>query len=321
MIIVTGGAGFIGSNLVQGLNDRGVTDILVVDELTRSAKFLNLTDCRFADYMDKQEFRRALERGVLPPRIEAVLHQGACTDTLESDGRYMMDNNFTFSRLLLHFALARTIPFVYASSAAVYGISKASDEVPENERPLNVYGFSKLIFDQHVRRTLADAQSTVVGLRYFNVYGPREAHKGRMASMVYQLYRQLVTTGKARLYEGTDGYGDGEQRRDFVFVGDMVALNLFFAEGPVKKGIFNAGTGQSRSFNDVARRLIRLTGTGAIEYIAFDEALRGRYQSFTEADIGRLRAAGYGEPFTSLDDGIERSLRWWRSEPGPGTNP
>jgi len=224
-----------------------------------------------------------------------------------------MENNLTFSKTMLKFALNREAPFVYASSAAVYGTNKTTREVPGNERPLNVYGFSKLAFDQVVRRILPEVSSTVVGLRYFNVFGPRETHKGRMASMIYQLSRQLTDTGKARLFEGTDGYADGEQRRDFVFVGDVVKVNLFFADGPDAKGIFNVGTGRSRSFNAVARTLIKLTGGGEIEYVPFPAALEGKYQSFTEADLTALRDAGYDEPFTSLENGIAQAVKAWQS--------
>ena len=313
MYLVTGGAGFIGSHIVRELNDRGITDIIVVDDFAHGDKFINLSDCIIADYMDKEEFLRGLKRGELAPNINAILHQGACTDTTESDGRYMMDTNFTFSRTVLCFALAQKIPLVYASSGAVYGAAKAFKPAPENERPINLYGYSKLAFDQHVRRVLPEAQSTVVGLRYFNVYGPRETQKGKMASMVYQLHRQLAETGKCRLFEGTAGYADGEQRRDFVFVGDVVKVNLFFADGPVKHGIFNVGTGESRSFNDVARTLIGLRGGGQIGYFALPESLAGKYQSFTEADITTLRQAGCEEPFTGLEDGIEQSVQEWQS--------
>jgi ADP-L-glycero-D-manno-heptose 6-epimerase len=311
MYLVTGGAGFVGSHLVRALNDRGDGDVLVVDDLTRGEKFANLRDCTIADYMDKQELRAALARGALDGTITAVLHQGACTNTLERDGRYLMDNNFTFSKELLRFALEQEVPFVYASSAAVYGPNPASREVAENERPLNAYAFSKLVFDQHVRRALASARSTVVGLRYFNVYGPREVQKGRMASMVHQLWRQLAETGRARLFEGSDGWGDGEQRRDFVCVDDVVRVNLFFADGPPRRGVLNVGSGRSRSFNEVARTIIGLRGEGEVEYVPFDEGVRGRYQSFTEADLTALRAAGYVAPFTPLEEGIATAVAAW----------
>jgi ADP-L-glycero-D-manno-heptose 6-epimerase len=310
MIIVTGGAGFIGSNLIEALNARGDTEILVVD---RSPDSRNLANLRISEFMQPDEFRRALERDALPPRIEAIFHQGACADTTCDDRAYMMDNNFTFSKEVLHFALARRIPLVYASSAAVYGASTAFAPSPENERPLNLYGVSKLAFDNHVREVAASSESVVAGLRYFNVYGPRESHKGRMASMVYQLYRQLKASGRARLFAGTDGYADGEQRRDFVFAGDVVRVNLALALGS-RSGIFNVGTGQSRSFNEVANTIVTRIGTGAIEYVPFPENLSGRYQSFTQADLSGLRDAGYSEKFSSLEDGIAKSVAAWELE-------
>jgi ADP-L-glycero-D-manno-heptose 6-epimerase len=310
MIIVTGGAGFIGSNLVEALNAKGVSEILVVD---RFADSRNLANLRISDFMQPDEFRRAIERNALAARIEAIFHQGACADTTCDDRAYMMDNNFTFSKEILHFALARRIPLVYASSAAVYGGSIAFAPAPENERPLNLYGVSKLAFDNHVRGLIANSQSVVAGLRYFNVYGPRESQKGKMASMVYQLYRQLRTNGRARLFTGTDGYADGEQRRDFVFVGDVVRVNLALAEG-TRSGIFNVGTGRSRSFNEIAGTIVEQIGAGAIEYVPFPENLAGRYQSFTQADLSGLRDAGYAEKFSGLEDGIAKSVAAWDLE-------
>jgi len=308
MFIVTGGAGFVGSNLVRALNRRGHTDILVVDNLARAEKARNLADLTLSDYMDKREFRARLDAGTLDLQPEAVFHNGACSDTMESDGRYMMDNNYGDSKALLHWCLARKIPMVYASSAATYGANAAFEPVPENEGPLNVYGYSKLAFDQHVRSLLPAIQSPVVGLRYFNVFGPREHHKGRMMSVLHQLLRQLQDTGVCRLFEGTEGYGHGEQVRDFVFVGDIVDLNLHFAQGPARQGIFNAGTGQARSFNAIAQTLIQHLGKGRIEYIPFPDELRGKYQSFTQADVATLRAAGYTKAFTALEAGIRQTL-------------
>ena len=308
MFIVTGGAGFIGSNVVKRLNQRGITDILVVDNLSRSEKFRNLADLTIRDFMDKREFRARLDAGTFDVRAEAILHNGACSDTMESDGRYMLENNFGDSKALLSHALKHRIPFVYASSAATYGASRQFSVDPANERPLNVYGWSKLVFDQHVRPLLPHVESPVVGLRYFNVYGPREHHKGRMMSVLHQLLRQLDETGVCRLFQGTEGYGDGEQVRDFVFVDDIVDINLFFAGGPLRKGIFNAGTGQARSFNAIARTLIQILGRGRIEYIPFPDVLRGKYQSFTQADVASLREAGYDQPFTALEDGIAKTL-------------
>jgi ADP-L-glycero-D-manno-heptose 6-epimerase len=309
MFIVTGGAGFVGSNLVRELNRRGHTDILVVDNLARAEKARNLADLTLADYMDKREFRARLDSGTLDLRPEAVFHNGACSDTMESDGRYMMENNYGDSKALLHWCLARKAPLVYASSAATYGASRTFEPVPANERPLNVYGYSKLAFDQHVRSLFPAIQSPVVGLRYFNVYGPREHHKGRMMSVLHQLLRQLQEEGVCRLFRGTEGFGDGEQVRDFVFVGDIVAINLHFGGGPMAKGILNAGTGQARSFNDIAKTLIAHLGKGRIEYIPFPPALEGKYQSFTQADVRSLREAGYTAPFTELEAGIAATLR------------
>jgi ADP-L-glycero-D-manno-heptose 6-epimerase len=312
MWIVTGGAGFIGSNLIQALNGRGQAEILVVDR--QNENFDNLSDLRFADFMQPEEFLQALGRDALPGHIEAILHQGACADTTCTDERFMMENNVSFSKAVLHFAIEKKIPLVYASSAAVYGASRTFRESPENEAPLNLYGQSKLIFDNHVRSILPSVSSPVAGLRYFNVYGPRETHKGRMASMIYQLYGQLRREGRARLFEGSGGFAAGEQRRDFVSVADVVGVNLFLATGPARKGIFNVGTGQARTFNEVVKQLTRALGKGEVEYIPFPEGLREKYQSHTQADVNALRAAGYADAFASLEDGIARATQSWKNE-------
>jgi ADP-L-glycero-D-manno-heptose 6-epimerase len=324
MLIVTGGAGFIGSNLVHELNAHGISDILVVDNLANAAKHINLAGARFADYMDKREFRRAFNDNALAAgRIDAILHQGACSNTLEDDGAYMMDNNFQYTRELLDFAVGQGVPLVYASTAAVYGLSGPSHFTPtfENERPLNVYGFSKLVFDNYLRRKLVQeaVPTTVVGLRYFNVYGPREQHKGRMASVIHHFTRQIRETGKVRLFAGTGGFGDGEQRRDFVYVRDLARMNMFFAQiGPYApqhgapaatyQGVVNAGSGTARTFNDVARALMMVHGEAAIEYIPFPPDLEGRYQHFTEADLGSLRELGCDMQMTALEDGIAETF-------------
>jgi ADP-L-glycero-D-manno-heptose 6-epimerase len=312
MWIVTGGAGFIGSNLVHALNVQGNTEVLVVDRVTENPE--NLRDLRIADLLKPEEFLQALSRNAVPQKIEAIFHQGACADTTCTDERFMMENNVEFSKALLHFAIERKIPLVYASSAATYGASKSFHEKPENEGPLNLYGHSKLIFDNYVRALLPSISSTVVGLRYFNVYGPREAHKGPMASMVYQLYNQLRHTGRARLFEGSGGYAAGEQQRDFVSVADVIRVNLHFADAPGCKGIFNCGTGQARSFNEIAGQLIHRLGNGEIEYIPFAPGLREKYQSFTQADLTALRAAGYTAEFSSLEEGIAKAVQSWQAE-------
>lgn len=316
MIIVTGGAGFIGSNLIRQLNLSGESEILVVDNLAPTSalsapKFLNLAGSRNADFMDKREFRAALKaRDFENARVRAIFHQGACSNTLEDDGQYMMDNNFTYSKELFHFAVDRSIPFVYASTAAVYGSSLDFREDPANERPLNVYGYSKLSFDNYVRCSLQEAKSTVVGLRYFNVYGAREQHKGRMASVIHQFGLQLKETGTIRMFGASGGYGDGEQRRDFVFVNDVARINMFFAgllpESPthIVHGVFNVGTGKARAFNEVAQALMETRGPARVEYVPFPSDLISRYQSYTEADISSLRSAGYDAPLTGLEEGV-----------------
>jgi len=311
MIIVTGGAGFIGSNLVAGLNSRGISDILVVDSMGNSGKFKNLRGLEFSDYLEKSEFREALVKGLFDKKkIEALFHQGACSDTLNTDGRYMMENNYRYSRDLLDFCLKRAVPFIYASSASVYGLGKKGfREEGECEFPLNLYAFTKYLFDCHVRKVLPDAKSQVVGLRYFNVFGPQEAHKGRMASMVFHAFHQVRNTGKVKLFEGSGGYGPGQQRRDFVYVDDAVKVNLFFLERPDVSGIFNCGTGRSRTFRDLAMAVINAMGRGTVEYIPFPDDLKGKYQNFTEADLANLRSSGYIEHFENLEVAVERYVK------------
>jgi ADP-L-glycero-D-manno-heptose 6-epimerase len=316
MIVVTGGAGFIGSNLVRELNRRGCDDVIVVDDLTDGHKFLNLVDCRIADYFDKSEFLAKLKDGDFG-KLEAVFHQGACAVTTEWDGRFMMDTNYRYSVELYEHCRANDVPLIYASSAAVYGASTEFDEGnPAAERPLNVYGYSKLLFDNYVRRRRAERRARsskkrsapVVGLRYFNVYGPGEAHKGAMASVAFHLHGQVAQTGHARLFEGSGGYAAGEQRRDFVHVGDVVDVNLWFYERRRVSGIFNVGTGASSTFNDVANAVIAWHGRGAVRYIPFPDELTSRYQSFTEADITALRKAGYARQFRDVRTGIKDYL-------------
>jgi ADP-L-glycero-D-manno-heptose 6-epimerase len=310
-IIVTGGAGFIGSNLVKALNDRGHSDIIVVDDLQDGTKFRNLADCEIADYLDKDEFLARVKDGRgLPARISAILHEGACSSTTEWDGRFMMENNYEYSKALLHYCLEHAVPYLYASSASVYGAGTVFKEEREHEQPLNVYGYSKFLFDQYVRRLPTQAASQVVGFRYFNVYGPREQHKGGMASVAFHLNNQLKAGESPRLFQGCDGYGDGEQRRDFIYVADVVDVNLWFLEHPAKSGIFNVGTGSSQTFNDVANAVIRYHGNGAIDYIPFPEHLKGRYQSFTEADMSALRSAGYDKPFMRVEEGVRHYMEW-----------
>lgn len=320
-IIVTGAAGFIGANLVKALNGRGATDIIAVDNLTRGGKFSNLVDCELADYLDKQEFLRLIREDALTDDIEAVFHQGACSDTMESDGRYMMENNYRYSVALLDYCQERDVPFIYASSAAVYGTGPEFREARQYEAPLNIYGYSKFLFDQYVRARWRDFIAQVAGFRYFNVYGPREAHKGRMASVAFHCCNQYRAEGQVKLFEGSAGYAAGEQIRDFISVEDVVKVNLFFLDHPQHSGIFNVGTGRGQTFNEVAVATVNACRTregkpvldlaamreqGIIHYVPFPEALKGKYQSYTQADMQALRGKGYSDDFMSVEQGVAR---------------
>ena len=307
MIIVTGAAGFIGSNLVKGLNERGEDNILAVDDLSDGRKFRNLADCRIADYWDKDVLLQCIAADELGFTPRAVLHQGACATTTEWDGRYMMATNYEYSKVVMDYCQIAAVPFIYASSAAVYGAGPVFNEDAGAERPLNVYGYSKFLFDQWARARLG-GNSQVVGLRYFNVYGPREDHKGPMASVAFHVNAQVRQQGTARLFTGSDGYGPGEQRRDFIYVGDVVAVNLWFLEHPECSGVFNVGTGQASTFNALAQAVIDWHGRGEIQYIPFPEELEGRYQSFTEADMSKIRQAGCDQPFLTVQQGVKEYL-------------
>ena len=306
MIIVTGGAGFIGSNIVKGLNDRGREDVLIVDNLTNMVKFKNIQGLKALDYMDKQNFIDAIKNGKFDDtNIEVIFHEGACSDTMEYNGKYMMENNFEYTKTLMHFALKKKIQLIYASSASTYGSGKHGfSEKPACEEALNVYAFSKLFFDNYARRYFDAAESQIVGLRYFNVYGPQENHKGKMASMIFQMFNQWKAEGKVKLFEGIDGYGNGEQVRDFIYVKDVVKVNFFFWDHPELKGIYNCGTGHAHTFNTLAKGVLKYFGSGELEYVPFPEVLKGKYQSFTEADSSKLLAAGYDGGFTDIEEAI-----------------
>lgn len=309
MHVVTGGAGFIGSNLVRALTNRGHDDVIVVDDLQDGHKFVNIADLAIADYLDKDEFllRLGSDRA-FAKSISAVLHQGACSATTEWDGRYMMQNNYGYSQQLLHYCLEHRVQYLYASSAAVYGASQSFAEHPDFEQPLNVYGYSKLQFDRYVRRVAAKPGSQVVGLRYFNVYGPREQHKGSMASVAFHFNNQVIADDEARLFEGSGGYGDGEQLRDFVYVDDACAVNMWFLDNPSVSGVFNTGTGKAQSFNDVANAVIAWHGHGKIRYIPFPDHLQGAYQSYTQADLTSLRESGCDVAFRPVEEGVKNYL-------------
>jgi len=325
-VVVTGGAGFIGSNIVKGLNARGIDDIIVVDDLTQGDKFLNLRDLKIADYVDADEFYSLFAEGGFG-KVEAVFHEGACSDTMEQDGKYMMDNNYGVSCSLYESCQQRGTRLLYASSAAVYGGSSTFKETPEFELPLNVYGYSKLLFDQRMRSETEDFRRVskgrsrqVAGFRYFNVYGPREQHKGRMASVAFHQFHQFRGHGMVKLFGEYGGYGPGEQTRDFVFIDDVVAVNLWFFDHPEKSGIFNLGSGRAQPFNDVAVAVVNaLKGgvpdaktavqQGLLEYIAFPDALRGKYQCYTQADLGALRAAGCEHQFADVATGVAKYMQ------------
>ena len=325
MILVTGGAGFIGSNIVHALSQRGEA-IFVVDNLKRPEKFHNVVDAEVVDYMGKEEFIERLERGEFSGKFSAVFHEGACSDTMEMDGEYMMRNNFRYSVALLHFCQKEKIPFLYASSAAVYGAEEGFTEERSGERPLNVYGYSKFLFDQYVRnywKQHGERGAQVVGLRYFNVYGPREFHKGNMASVPLHQYRQFLADGKVKLFGEYDGYAAGTQSRDFVYIDDVVSVNLFFLDNPDKSGIFNLGTGRAQPFNDIAVAVVNnlkpeagalaldaIVEQKLLEYVTFPDKLKGKYQSFTQANISKLRAIGYDKPFYDVSAGVTAYIAW-----------
>jgi ADP-L-glycero-D-manno-heptose 6-epimerase len=328
-VAVTGAAGMIGANLLRGLNAIGIDDIIAVDDLTHGAKHRNLRDARIADYFDRSEFYTRFARGDFGA-IDAVLHQGACSDTMEHNGQLMMALNYRCTKDLLDACQARGTRLIYASSAAVYGGSTVFREAPEHERPLNVYGYSKLLADQVVRRMLKSATAQVVGLRYFNVYGPHEQHKGRMASVSFHHSAQFRAEGRVRLFGAYGGYGPGEQVRDFIHVDDVVAVNLWFLAHGGAGGVFNVGTGRAQPFNDVARAVVnawrvrageaalsleQLVAQRLVEYIDFPDALVGKYQCFTQADLTALRAIGCDHPFVDVATGVQRYVDWLAEQP------
>ncbi len=323
-VVVTGAAGMIGSNIVHGLNAIGIDDVIAVDDLTDGPKYRNLLNARISDYFDRSDFYARFARGEFG-RVDAVLHQGACSDTMEHNGRFMLDTNYRCSKDLLDACQQQGTRLLYASSAATYGGSASFREEPQFERPLNVYGYSKLLFDNVVRRMLPSATAQVAGFRYFNVYGPREQHKGRMASVAFHHYHQFKDAGKVKLFGEYGGYAAGAQSRDFVFVDDVVAVNLWFLQHPAQSGIFNLGSGRAQPFNDVACAtvnsvralsgepalpLAELARTGLVEYVDFPQALVGKYQCFTEADLTALRATGCDHAFADVASGVQRYVGW-----------
>lgn len=298
----------IGSNIVKALNEAGINDILVVDNLKNGKKFKNLVDLDITDYMDRDDFLTQIMAGDDFGPIEAIFHEGACSATTEWDGKYMMLNNYEYSKELLHYCLDREIPFLYASSAATYGETETFVEEREYEGALNVYGYSKQQFDNYVRRLWKDAEehgeqlSQITGFRYFNVYGPREDHKGSMASVAFHLNNQINAGENPKLFEGS-----GHFKRDFVYVGDVCKVNLWFLENGVS-GIFNCGTGRAESFEEVAKAVVKHHNKGEIQTIPFPDHLKGAYQEFTQADLTKLRAAGCDVEFKTVAEGVAEYL-------------
>ncbi|CAA9892273.1 ADP-L-glycero-D-mannoheptose-6-epimerase, NAD(P)-binding [Candidatus Methylobacter favarea] len=315
MIVVTGGAGFIGSNLIRALNDRGESNVLLVDHLVNGQKMHNIADLDIADYLDKAQFIEKIETPHFFDKVRAVFHQGACSSTTEWDGQYVMMNNYDYSKRLLNSCITKNVAFIYASSASVYGNGKHGFRVDRScEHPINMYAYSKFQFDQYVRHLLPETRSAIAGFRYFNVYGPREQHKGEMSSTAFHFNRQIIEQKKAKLFEGCDGLANGEQRRDFVYVDDVVDVNLWFLDHPEQRGIYNVGTGKAETFNDVAQAVTDWHGEGSIEYIPFPEHLKGVYQSYTQADMTGLRQAGYAKEFLGVKKGIAKYLDWLNRE-------
>lgn len=324
MIIVTGGAGFIGSNLVKALNRDGIENIMVVDNLTNAEKIKNLSDLKIVDYMDKDEFYDFMIAGKKLNALSAVFHQGACSDTMATDGRYVLHNNFTYSKLLLEFSKRHQAQFIYASSASVYGNGSVFSEQPENESALNAYAWSKLLFDNYIRDQLSNGiDIQCAGLRYFNVYGPRENHKGRMASVAWHCYNQYKKEKTVKLFSASDGYDDGEQVRDFVYVDDVVGVNLYLWKHYKISGLFNVGTGSCQSFNEVALAVVNAcrqnqgkpilslaeaVANKEITYIAMPNALIGKYQSYTQADLHKLKSTRYNGTFDNVNQGIKKYI-------------
>jgi ADP-L-glycero-D-manno-heptose 6-epimerase len=324
-VVVTGAAGFIGANIIKGLNARGITNIIAVDDLTQGDKFLNLVDLNITDYVDARVFYERFAAGAYG-KVEAVFHEGACSDTMEQNGQYMMDNNYRVSCDLFTACQAQGTRLLYASSAATYGGSDTFIESPAYEQPLNVYGYSKLLFDQRLRHVLGtkfeNTKSQVVGFRYFNVYGNREQHKGRMASVAFHQFNQFKEHGHVKLFGEYGGYAPGMQQRDFVYIDDVVAVNLWFFDHPAASGLFNLGTGRAQPFNDIAvavvntlqgvqnqitptqQSLEQLVSQQLIQYIPFPAALVGKYQCHTQADLTALRAAGCDHAFADVSQGV-----------------
>lgn len=315
MKVVTGGAGFIGSNLVKKLNDNDCKDILIVDDLTDGKKIKNLAGLDFVDFINIEDFLIEISSSKsLKDNIEVIFHQGACSSTTEWNGKYLMSNNYEYSKKLLHFSSEHNIQFIYASSASVYGDGiNGFSENRLNENPINMYAFSKFQFDQYVRDKFSTLKNQIIGLRYFNVYGPGESLKGGQASAIYHFISQAMSKNEISLFGESDGYKSGEQMRDFIHVDDCVDINLWFFKNPNVSGIYNVGTGKASSFNKIANCILDIHGSGSIKYINFPDGLKDFYQSFTEADNKNL-LSNYKKDFISIEDGVRNYYSYMNSK-------
>ena len=308
MIVVTGGAGFIGSAIVWKLNQLGKTNIIIVDELGKDEKWKNLVGLKYADFINKLEFIEQILDDVIPYSVDAIIHMGANSSTTEKDADHLMDNNYHYTKELAKYCIEKNIRFIYASSAATYGNGglgfNDDEDSLETLRPLNMYGYSKQIFDLWAKHN--GVLDRIVGIKYFNVYGPNEYHKGDMRSVVHKAFEQVRDTGKVRLFKSLNPkYKDGEQMRDFIYIKDAVDMTLYFLEKPDKNGLFNVGSGNARTWNDLVTSLFRSIGKPVnIEYIDLPQHLADKYQYFTEATLDKIKTVGYNHPTTSLESGI-----------------
>ena len=321
MIIVTGGAGFIGSAFVWKLNCEGIEDVIVVDHLGTSDKWKNLVPLRFEDYLRKDDFFEMVCDDDVPFEVSAVVHMGACSSTTERDADYLWENNFAYTRTLAEWALDHDIRFIYASSAATYGdgtqgFSDEHAKIPEL-RPINMYGYSKQVFDLWVLRHKLENQ--MAGIKFFNVFGPNEYHKGDMTSVIFKAFHQIRQTGKVRLFKSyLPEYPDGGQMRDFVYVKNCVDVLWWLLKHPKTNGIFNLGTGKARTWNDLINAVYAAMNLAPdIEYIEMPEGLRNQYQYFTEADMGKLKKAGAPVDFPALEDSVRDYVQNYLQKPDP----
>ena len=306
-IVVTGGAGFIGSNLISNLNSTGYTNIILSDYFVNGKQVSNVNHLKINDFIPPDDLCDFIKNN----RVDKMFHLGACSDTTEWNGEYMLEKNFSFSKRLLTACTLKKIPFVYASSASVYGLSEQFGENSSNEKPLNIYGFSKLLFDNFVRSKLSVFDSLVCGVRFFNVFGANEGHKKGMASVMYHFNNQLLSSGVIKIFRGSHNFGDGEHLRDFIEVNDAIDLTTWLSNRkPSDSGIYNCGTGVARSFNEVAQLVVNWHKKGKIEYIDFPCTLMPFYQPHTCADIRRIRTLGYTNSFMTLEEGVNRYMNW-----------